>query len=162
MAAKSYVKVKASDSEVQSMLSILQEVGKVLQPLDLSACLIGLPGDVKQDKEKITRFLLLVALLDQQAESPTARLTAKRIYEKFGDDLFFSPTAVPMRLPMLVNLKNDYKISPAIGRVLPRFGWIVLRVGTFLIYEMMINKKKLSDELGKLTTPICPFRNCFK
>lgn len=153
MAAKSYVEVKASDSEVQNMLNILEAVGKVLQPSDLATCVTGLPDNVRQDKERITRFLLLVALLDQQAVSPTARLTARHIYDKFGDDLFFSPQAILVRMHTLVGLRDDYKISPAIGRVLPRFGWMVLRVGAFLIYEMMINKKRLSDELGKLPTP---------
>jgi hypothetical protein len=52
-----------------------------------------------------------------------------------------------------VPLKNEYKISPAIGRVLPRFGWFVLRVGGFLIYEMMLNEKMLSEELGKCRSP---------
>lgn len=153
MAAKSYVEVEASETEVQSMLNILEQVGKVLQPLDLATCMTGLSSNVTGDRERIIRFLLMVALLDQQAESPTARLTARRIYDKFGDDLFFSPQAVLVRMHTLVSLKGDYKISPAIGRVLPRFGWMVLRVGAFLIYEMMINKKKLSDELGKLATP---------
>ena len=73
MAAKSYVEIKASDDEVRNMLNILEAVGKVLQPLDLATCVTGLPDDVRQDKERITRFLLLVALLDQQAVSPTDR-----------------------------------------------------------------------------------------
>lgn len=150
---KSYVGTEASAGEIKEMLSILERVGGLLQPAVLVSAIDGLPAEVRSDKEKVTRFLLLLALLDQQAESPTALLTAKRIYDNFGDLLFFSPQAVLPRMHALVNVKDDYKISPAIGRVLPRFAWIVLRVGTFLIYELTLNRKKLSDELGKLATP---------
>ena len=147
------VGIEASEKEIGSMISVLKNVGKVLEPLDLKVSLNGLPEEVIFDKEKITRFLLLAAFLDQQAESPTARRTAVSIYNTFGDDLFFKPQSVLLRMGKLVPLKGGYKISPAIGRVLPRFGWIVLRVGGFLIYEMMLGDKRLSEELGRRDTP---------
>lgn len=150
---KSHVGTEASAEETKRMLNILERVGHLLQPAVLASAIEGLPTEIRENKEKLTRFLLLLALLDQQAESPTALLTARRIYESFGDPLFFSPQTVLVKMNALVNVKDDYKISPAIGRVLPRFAWIVLRVGTFLIYELMLNKKKLSDELGKCATP---------
>jgi len=150
---KSYVGAEASTEETKRILKILERVGHLLQPAGLSSAIESLPAKLREDREKLVRFLLLLALLDQQAESPTALLTARRIYESFGDLLFSSPQTVLVKMYTLFNIKDDYKISPAIGRVLPRFAWIVLRVGTFLIYELMLNKKKLSDELGKLTTP---------
>ena len=113
---RSHVGIEASDSEVRGMLNILEATGKILQPVDIATCVTSLPDDVRQNKERITRFLLLVALLDQQAVSPTARSTAGHIYDKFGDNLFFSPQAVLVRMHTLVDLKDDYKISPAIGR----------------------------------------------
>ncbi len=94
-----------------------------------------------------------MAFLDQQAESPSARKTAIRIYNLFGDALFYKPQQCLININKLVALKDDYKISPAIGRVLPRFGWFVLRVGGFLIYEMMLNRDKLSDRLAQFRTP---------
>lgn len=86
-------------------------------------------------------------------QSPTARTTAVRIYKLFGDDLFNNPKSVLIDLNKLMPLGDCYKISLAIGRVLPRFGWFVLRVGGFLIYEMVINQTKLSEKLGKCSTP---------
>jgi len=150
---KSQVGREATAGQVKEMLDILESVGGILQPAALSSAIDSLPSKIRGDKEKLTRFLLLLALLDQQAESPTALLTAKRVYDSFGDLLFFSPQAVLVKMHTLTNVQDDYKISPAIGRVLPRFAWIVLRVGAFLIYEMLLNKKKLSHELGKLSTP---------
>lgn len=149
----SLVGAKATKQEIKSMISTLEKVGRILQPLDLKVIFDELPKEVASDKEKLTRFLLLTAFLDQQAESPTARKTAVNIYKTFGDDLFYNPQQVLLRLDKLVPLKGEYKISPAIGRVLPRFGWFVLRVGGFLIYEMILNKNKLSDKLGRCKDP---------
>jgi len=134
------------------MIVLLEQVGKSLQANSLKALTTSLPGDISNDVEKLTRFLLLLAILDQQAESPSAHFTAINIYKAFGDDLFNKPQNVLCRLDRLVSLKEEYKISPAIGRVLPRFGWMVLRVGAFLIYEMTLNHKRLSTTLGQLSS----------
>ncbi|MEM3759591.1 MAG: hypothetical protein QXZ02_00605 [Candidatus Bathyarchaeia archaeon] len=136
---RSHVGKEASVSEKAQMISVLERVGRALQPLELSQIINNLPKDVVSDKEKLTRFLLLTAFLDQQAESPSARKTAIRIYDVFGDDLFFKPQQCLIQINRLAALKDEYKISPAIGRVLPRFGWFVLRVGGFLTYEMIMN-----------------------
>jgi hypothetical protein len=53
----------------------------------------------------------------------------------------------------LATIKYEYKISPAIGRVLPGFGWFVLRVGGFLTYQMMLNKSRLSEKFAECKTP---------
>jgi len=143
----------ANEREIKLMISILEKVGKILQPFDLKIIFDETPKEVASDKEKLVRFLLLTAILDQQAESPSARKTAINIYKILNDDLFYKPQTALIKLDKLVSLKNEYKISPAIGRVLPRFGWFVLRVGGFLIYEMMLNKIKLSDEIGKCKNP---------
>jgi len=144
---------EAPSTEIHSMIHVLERVGRVLEPVDLKSTVAGLPDEVVNNKEKISRFLLLSAILDQQAESPTARKTAIQIHAIFGDDLFYAPRTVMLNFQKLVPLKTDYKISPAIGRVLPRFGWIVLRVGAFLIYEMTLDNRKLSEELGRCETP---------
>ncbi|MBS7288875.1 MAG: hypothetical protein KIH01_09125 [Candidatus Freyarchaeota archaeon] len=150
---RSSVGNEASASEKARIIKILESVGTVLQPLELAQIINNLPQNLVSDKEKLTRFLLLTAFLDQQAESPSARKTAIRIYDVFGDDLFFKPQQCLMQINRLAALKDEYKISPAIGRVLPRFGWFVLRVGGFLTYEMMLNKAKLAEKLGQCKTP---------
>lgn len=129
------------------MLDILEKVGKYLQPKDLEDHLVKIPKSVRNDKEKVVRFLLLTAILDQQAKSPTARSTAVRIFEIFGSDLFDNPLKVQKNLKRLESIKSSYKISPAVGRVLPRFAWFVLRVGGFLTFELMLNES-LVDKLG--------------
>jgi len=150
---KSNVGKEASVSESKSMIDILEHVGKSLQPLELAEIINNIPKAVVSDREKLTRFLLLAAFLDQQAESPSARRTAIHIYKIFGDDLFFKPQNCLVEIDKLVSLKDEYKVSPAIGRVLPRFGWFVLRVGGFLTYEMMLKKAWLSEKLGQCVTP---------
>jgi len=150
---KSHVGKEASVSEKTQIIKILEHVGKALQPLELVHIINNLPKELLSDKEKLTRFLLLTAFLDQQAESPSARKTAINIYKIFGDDLFFKPQNCIVKLDRLVPLKEEYKVSPAIGRVLPRFGWFVLRVGGFLIYEMTLDKVSLSEKLSQCKTP---------
>jgi len=150
---KSHVGKESPVSESKLMISILESVGKILQPLELTDMINNIPKEVFSDKEKLTRFLLLAAFLDQQAESPSARKTAINIYKIFGDNLFFSPKSCLVQIDKLVPLKEGYKVSPAIGRVLPRFGWFVLRVGGFLTYEMMLNKASLSEKLGQCKSP---------
>ncbi|MDH7558329.1 MAG: hypothetical protein QHH18_07005 [Candidatus Bathyarchaeota archaeon] len=85
---KSHVGKEASVSEKIQMIKILEHVGKVLQPLELSHIINNLPKELLSDKEKLTRFLLLTAFLDQQAESPSARKTIVRTYNVFGDNSF--------------------------------------------------------------------------
>ena len=150
---KSHVGNETSALESNQIIKILEHVGKVLQPLELTQIINNLPSEVVSDKEKLIRLLLLTAFLDQQADSPSARKTAVNIYKIFKDDLFFQPQNCLIQIDKLVPLKEEYKVSPAIGRVLPRFGWFVLRVGGFFTYQMMLNKTELTKRLGQCNTP---------
>jgi len=67
---RSHVGKEASASEKTQMIKILEQVGKALQPLELAHIINNLPKELISNKEKLTRFLLLTAFLDQQAESP--------------------------------------------------------------------------------------------
>ena len=151
--AKSPVGKEASTAEKKAIIDILENVGRTLQTLGSAQMINRLPKNVTSNKEKLVRFLLLIAILDQQAESDSAGKTAIEIYNIFGDDLFFKPRECLMQINKLKVIEDVYKISPAIGRVLPRFGWFVLRVGGFLIYEMMLGTNKLSEELGRCKNP---------
>lgn len=73
----------------------------------------NLSVEVRGDKEKLTPFLLRLALLDQQAESPTALLTAQRIYERLGNSLFPSPQTI---LDPFVGSDTTSKVARALGR----------------------------------------------
>ncbi len=73
----------------------------------------NLSVEVRGDKDKLTPFLPRLALLDQQAESPTALLTAQRIYERLGNALFSSPQAI---LDPFVGSDTTSKVARALGR----------------------------------------------
>lgn len=146
------IEKRASDEESQQMLTILEKIGRTLQPEEVKKVFQSIPKNVRTS-ENLARFLLLVAILDQQAESPSARATAAEIYGIFGEDLFKNPLKVMANLDKLWSIRDKYRISPAIGRVLPRFGWLVLRVGGFLIYELMLNKRTLVTEFKKCRNP---------
>jgi hypothetical protein len=150
---KSLVGKEASDSEKAHLIKILWNVGRVLQPLEINQIINSLPKELVADKEKLIRFLLLTAFLDQQADSPSARSTAIKIHQIFGDELFSKPQECLIQINKLATIKDEYKISPAIGRVLPRFGWFILRVGGFLTYQMMLNKSRLSEKFAGCKTP---------
>lgn len=154
--SKSPVGKVSSPKETRKILEILEGIGRILQPLTLKRLTDCFPDRIRSDKEKVTRPLLLVALLDQQAESPTALKMAQRVYKTFGEELFSRPARALVNLDRLGAFQDEYKISPAIGRVLPRFAWILLRVGAFLIYELTLDNdgKRLSDELSKCASPV--------
>ncbi len=75
----------------------------------------NLSVEVIGNKERLTPFLLRLALLDQQAESPTALLTAQRIriYERLGNSLFSSPQTI---LDPFLGSDTTPKVSRALGR----------------------------------------------
>ena len=148
--ARSAVGNEASESDKKAMLDILERVGKKIQPLELKETFKNIPNEIKSDKEKLSRFLLLTAILDQQAKSPTARSTAIEILNILGDDLFNNPKSSLLQLNKLYAIKDGYKIS---SMRIPRFGFFVLRVGGFLIYEMMLNNNSLVEKLREASTP---------
>lgn len=127
--ARSPVRKRASHSETEAMLKILESVGKKIQPLELNEITGQLSKELISDTEKLVRFLLLVAFLDQHAESPTAKSTAIKIHEVFGDDLFFKPKETLTRLEKLVRLKewlqdlSRYRKSPAEIRFVCAESW---------------------------------------
>lgn len=142
-----------SEEGIVKLLKIMEDVGRKIQVAEFKKTLKELPNDIANDKEKITRYLLLTAILDQQAESPSARKFARLVYEQFADGLFAKPFDILHRLKDLKPYKDEYHVSPAIGRVMPRFAWIVLRVGGFLIYEIELGTKILSQELANCANP---------
>jgi len=149
-----------SNQEIQSLLKVLQDIGKKTMVDQFKTTLLDkLPLEVRKNKEYLVRFLLLTAILDQQAESPSAREAAFYILKTFGKDLFENPLTVLYEFNKLIPLTEIYKISPAIGRVTPRFAWITLRVGGFLIFQLQLNhqKRTLSEELGNCKSPLTAY-----
>ena len=148
-------------NETSKLLKILEEIGRETMAEEFKISLLDpLPKDFLANKEYLVRFLLLAAILDQQAESPTARDSAIFTLKIFGIDLFENPLKVIYEFNKLQPLIEIYKISPAIGRATPRFGWLILRVGGFLIFELQLNyrKKLLYKELFNLTSPLAAYQ----
>jgi len=149
---------KATEDEIIGLLSIMEDIGKEKQPQEFKGTILKeLPIDILNNKEYLVRYLLLVAILDQQAESPTARKAAKFIYDTYKRTLFDDPVQVMLNFEKLVPLdaKKIYVISPVTGRATTRFGWISFRVGGFLIYELNLNNQGilLHKELSKCQSP---------
>lgn len=156
--ARTPIERKASENETIHMLSILENIGKKTQPINFKSSILStLPEKIKNNKEYICKFLLLTAILDQQAESPTARATAQMVYKLFNSEIFDNPERIFKNFDLLkiIDEKAIYKISPAISRGTPRYAWVVLRVGGFLIFEMILKSKNLllSEELAKTENP---------
>jgi len=140
------VGVKTSSAETKRALKVLEEVGRVTQVGVMDELLGGIPKEILDNKEYVARFLLLTAILDQQAESPTARKAARFILDTYGRSLFDDPIKVMIDFEKMEPLDSEkiYVISPAIGRATSRFAWITLRVGGFLIYELKLNSERMS------------------
>lgn len=130
-----------SDRETKALITEMEKIGK--KGISKESIL----GDLSFENEEHTlRFLLLNAILDQQAESPTARKSAKFIYDQYGSSLFDDPVKVMKDFQKVFPLdtKKIYRISPAIGRATNRKGWITFRMGGFLIYELRLNENNIS------------------
>lgn len=74
------------------LLEALEGLGKQRLKNDLYNSLLQRldPEDLK-NKEFLARYLLLAAVMDQQAESVSARETVMRIYESYGKAFFINP-----------------------------------------------------------------------
>jgi len=93
---------RLSNDERKELLKELEKIGVENVRKDLESTLLwgspDLRDETKQelrklinDKEFLIRYLLLAAVLDQQAESETARKTVRNLFEKYGYEFFMKP-----------------------------------------------------------------------
>lgn len=129
-----------------NLLKLLEDIGRqVIIPHMNQTLLYPLHKQHLYDKEFLSRYLLLAATLDQQADSPSARRTVVEIYRQFGVDFFLNPQAYVGGLqPVLGIVRAIYRPKTRVIRI--KHGAICfLRVGGYLL--SLIN---LTNQYGGL------------
>jgi len=107
--------------------------------------LYPLSDQLLQNKEFLSRYFLLTATLDQQADSISARKTVIQLYNRYGSDFFLKPDRFINQLYAILNIvKMHYKPKTRVVRVKHEaIGF--LRVGGYLL--SLINLTKLHGGL---------------
>lgn len=121
-------------SQKISLLKLLEGVGNQQITSYMSQNLLyPLPAQLLQDKEFLSRYLLLAATLDQQADSSSARNTVIQLYNQFGSDFFLKPNIFIERLhAVLKTVGMHYKPKTRVVRIKHEaIGF--LRIGGYLL-----------------------------
>jgi len=129
-----------------SLLKLLERLGnQQIVPYMSQNLLYPLPDRLLQDKEFLSRYLLLTATLDQQADSSSARNTVIQLYNQYGSDFFLKPDHFVDRLNMVLKIvRMHYKPKTRVVRVKHEaIGF--LRVGGYLL--SLINLTELHGGL---------------
>jgi len=124
------------------LLKMLEQMGAENLKNDLYKSLLHvLPRDELDDKEFLSRYLLLVSILDQQAESDSARRTVVEIYKNFGREFFMNPRKYVTDLDPVISLAiKVYQPKTRFVRIKSE-GIILLRVGGFLLAMISIERR---------------------
>ncbi len=128
------VTYQLSTSQKTRLLTLLESIGiQHLEPSMRQSLLYPLSDGLLKDKEFLSRYFLLTAALDQQAESESARKTVIQIYSRYGADFFMNPDKYADKLhPILSLVKQHYKPKVRVLRLTAN-GASLLRVGGFLL-----------------------------
>ncbi|MEM4511768.1 MAG: hypothetical protein QXK97_00470 [Acidilobaceae archaeon] len=106
-------------------------------------------------REFLSRYLLLVAALDQQADSDSARKTVVSLYLRYGADLFLNPHQYVGNLYEVVELAASlYRPRTRVLR-LKNNAALLLRIGGFLLALVNITERYggLLNYLSLATSP---------
>lgn len=117
-----------------NLLNMLENIGSSNLANDLMNTLLNvLDPNLLNNQEFLLRYLLLAAVLDQQAESDSARQTVKEIFRKYGDSFFMQPSNYFSDIHSVLHLALE-KYSPR-SRVLrmKKEGITFHRIGGFLL-----------------------------
>jgi len=124
------------------LLRELEGLGsRQITPHMLNSLLHPLQAQLIQDREFLSRYLLLAATLDQQADSKSARETTVQLYTRYGNDLFLRPGRYLDDLYNIVGFSTQYyKPKTRILRMKAE-GLILLRVGGYLLTLVNVEKR---------------------
>lgn len=124
------------------LLEMLEEIGRRRLKDDLyNSLLYILSTEDLNDKEFLSRYLLLAAILDQQAESDSARRLALEIYRGYGRDFFLHPQRYIADFDPIMNLAiNLYQPKTRVLRI-KKEGMVLLRLGGFLLAMLSIERR---------------------
>jgi len=117
-----------------ALLDSLERIGSSNLAEDLRKTILDvLEPNLLSDKEFLARYFLLAAVLDQQAESGSARQTAKRIFKSYGREFFVEPYKYLDRIHEVLQLAlSTYSPKVRVLRI-KKEGISLLRVGGFLL-----------------------------
>ena len=119
----------------RGLLIVLERIGSENIAKDLQSSLLNIINDpnLLNNKEFLLRYLLLAAILDQQAESDSARETLKRITQVYGADFFMNPQTYFDKVYDILNTAlSVYKPRARVIRMKSE-GIALLRIGGFLL-----------------------------
>lgn len=130
----------------QNLLKILENFGNTnFSPYMWNSLLYPLSSHILKDKEFLSRYLLLSAILDQQADSPSARKTVIQIYDKYGVSFFLNPSNYLTKLYDVMILASQHYSPKARVMRMKTEGFLLLRIGGFLL--SLVN---ITDRYGGL------------
>jgi endonuclease III len=126
-------KVLSQDNK-KLLLSKLEDIGARNIVEDLRRSLLeGLDSSLLNDKEFMLRYLLLTTVLDQQAESESARRTVRSIAQKYGYKFFMNPREYFDNIRDAIQLAlGTYEPRARVLRM-KKEGITLLRIGGFML-----------------------------
>jgi endonuclease III len=121
-------------NERRSLLDMLEKIGSRNIAEDLKKTLLDiLSHELLNNKEFLVRYFLLAAILDQQAESESARQTVKRVFQNYGYEFFMKPQRYFNNIHEIVRCVLDtYTPKTRIIRM-KKEGITFLRIGGFML-----------------------------
>jgi hypothetical protein len=144
-----------AENEKRQLIEKLEEIGRSNIYKDIQETLLrGLSEEAVSNKEFLVRYLLLAAVLDQQADSESARRTVKEIYSNYGVDFFLKTEKYLPHVNEVVELAlKTYKPKVRVLRM-KKEGITLLRVGGY-----MLAVQNLSLRYGSLLDYYRLFKN---
>ncbi len=137
------VKLKSLNNRTKRiLLERLECIGKERLKADLRESLLHpLNDELIKNKEFLSRYLLLGAVLDQQAESKSARDVVVTIYDEFGIDFFSNPKEYVIKVyDVFEKIRDIYKVKSRVIRM-KKEGVLLLRIGGYLLTLINIENK---------------------
>jgi len=156
---------RLSNDERKELLKELEKIGVENVRKDLESTLLwgspDLRDETKQelrklinDKEFLIRYLLLAAVLDQQAESETARETVRKLFEKYGYDFFMKPESYFNKIYEVIEFVSKiYEPKTRVIRI-SKEGITFFRIGGF-----MLTIHNISNKYGGLHSYFSKYNN---
>ncbi|MEM2146372.1 MAG: hypothetical protein QW279_13495 [Candidatus Jordarchaeaceae archaeon] len=124
----------------------LEKIGKInIIPYMQNSLLYPLRRNLLNNKEFLLRYLLLSAILDQQADSASAKTTVIQIYRNYGPKFFLSPSQYVRRFYSAISFASQHYAPKARVMRMKTEGFLILRIGGFLL--SLIN---IRDQYGSL------------
>ncbi|NAY89761.1 MAG: hypothetical protein GU347_03475 [Desulfurococcales archaeon] len=145
-----------SREEKLELLDRLERIGSAKLMEELEQTLLGgIHPEYRNNTEFLLRYLLLAAVLDQQADSESARKTVRELYLNYGPDLFMSPEKHFDKINEVVEKAlKTYEPKVRVLRM-KKVGITLLRIGGYLtaINNLSLRYGGLSSYFKRFLNP---------